>query len=147
MTNAESPTVVPDVSVAAKWYFDDEDTEQARQLHERVRRGTMTLLVPDCFFYEFVGLIRKAERRVPPRVTAERAREIVTAIVSLDATVVGSRFMLIDALRLSQTLDVAPYDALYLAIADGAGVTFVTADQKLYDRIKHLPYVRWLRDL
>jgi len=39
------------------------------------------------------------------------------------------------------------YDALYLAVAERAGATFVTADKVLYDRIQNLPYVQWLGNL
>ncbi len=58
-----------------------------------------------------------------------------------------SRPYLPDMVRLSRALDVAVYDALYLAVAERAGATFVTADKRLYDRILHLPFAQWLGDL
>jgi len=142
------PSIVPDASVAAKWYLTDEDlTVEARGLLEQFRQRAAVPLVPDCFYYELTGLIRRAERRQPPRLSPAQVDAAITDVVALPIPSVESRPYLSDMLRHSRALNVAVYDALYVAVAERASATFVTADKSLYDRILHLPFVRWLGDL
>jgi len=42
--------------------------------------------------------------------------------------------------------DCALYDALYLALAQQLALPFVTADRRLYERIRHLSYAVWIGD-
>jgi predicted nucleic acid-binding protein len=148
VTQIESGLLVVDVSVAAKWYLDDEThTDQARALAVRFRSGEVSFVVPDCFFYEFVGLVRRAERRNPPRLDFERSGEIVAEVAGLPVQVIDCRSVLSRALEMSRTLDIATYDALYIAAAESMAANFVTADERLYERIKHLSFTRWIGDL
>jgi predicted nucleic acid-binding protein len=138
-------TVVPDASVAAKWYLDDEeDTHAARAIHRRFEDGTLALVVPDSFFYELGALTRRAERRVPPRLTADQATAIYERIATLTLETYSCQHLLVRAAARSRELEVSLYDALYLVLADLTQATFVTADGKLFERIKHLPRVTWI---
>ena len=38
------------------------------------------------------------------------------------------------------------YDALYLALAQEMGVSFITADGRLYRRVRAIPTVLWIGD-
>ena len=42
-----------------------------------------------------------------------------------------------DASKLASKLEVAVYDAIYIAAASNSGATMITADQKLYKKIKN----------
>ena len=139
--------LVPDASVAAKWYLrDEEHTAQADALAGEFRRGIVNLLVPDCFYYELTGLLRRAERRQPFRLSPEQVDAAIAAVVALPIPSVESRPYLPDMVRHSRALDVAVYDALYLTVAERARATYVTADKSLYDRVLSLPFVRWIGD-
>lgn len=147
-SSASIPAIVPDASVAAKWYLADEDlTAEARRLLEQFQQRLAIPLVPDCFYYELAGLIRRGERRQPPRLSPAQVDAAISDVAALPIPSVESRPYLPDMVRLSRALDVAVYDALYLAVAERAGATFVTADKRLYDRILHLPFAQWLGDL
>lgn len=142
------PTIVPDASVGAKWYFDDEAyTVQARALLEQFHDDTISLTVPDCFFYELLSMVRRGERRRPPRATPARSDEIIAKLATLPLARMDSAPLLPGALQASRTYDIAPYDALYLTAAERIGATFITADRRLYQRIQQLAYVRWLGDV
>ena len=142
------PTIVPDASVGAKWYFDDDEhTAYARVLVEQVLAGQISLVVPDCFFYELLSVIRRGERRRPPRATPARSDEIIAKLATLPLARVDSIRLLPGALQASRTYDIAPYDALYLTAVERIGATFITADRRLYQRIQQLAYVRWLGDV
>lgn len=142
------PTIVPDASVGAKWYFDDEAyTVQSRALLEQFHDDTISLTVPDCFFYELLSMVRRGERRRPPRATPARSDEIIAKLATLPLVRMDSAPLLPGALQASHTYDIAPYDALYLTAAERIGATFITADRRLYQRIQQLAYVRWLGDV
>ncbi len=142
------PTIVPDASVGAKWYFDDEAyTVQARALLEQFHDDTISLTVPDCFFYELLSMLRRGERRRPPRATPARSGEIIAKLATLPLARMDSAPLLPGALQASRTYDIAPYDALYLTAAERIGATFITADRRPYQRIQQLAYVRWLGDV
>jgi predicted nucleic acid-binding protein len=137
--------VVPDASVAAKWYLrDEEHTAQADAIADEFRRGSVNLVVPDCFYYELTGLLRRAERRQPARLSAAQVDAAIADVVALPIPSVESRPYLSQAVWHSRALDVAVYDALHLTVTEHTGATFVTADKSLYDRVRSLASVRWL---
>ena len=147
-SNSPPPTIIPDASVGAKWYFDDETyTAQAHALLDQFHDDTISLIVPDCFFYELLSMVRRGERRRPPRATPARSDEIIATLATLPLTRVDSARLLPGALQVSRTYDIAPYDALYLTTAERTGATFIAADRRLYQRIQQLAYVRWLGDV
>ena len=142
------PTIVPDASVGAKWYFDDEEyTAHARVLVRQVLAGQISLVVPDCFFYELLSVVRRGERRRPPRATPARSDEIIAELATLPLARVDSARLLPGALQASRTYDIAPYDALYLTAAERVGATFIAADRRLYQRIRQLTDERWLGEV
>jgi predicted nucleic acid-binding protein len=72
--------LVPDASVAAKWYLEDEElVAQANGMLDRYAAGHVSFAAPDSIFYELAGLVRTAERRSPPRITAQQADAIYAA--------------------------------------------------------------------
>lgn len=129
--------------MAAKWYLQDEpDLEAARALYRRFEHGTVLFAVPDCFSYELGGVVRTAERR--RRITADQADAILAAIAELPLDTFTGQLLLPIAGTRARTLNITLYDALYLAVAELTGATLVTADQRLYRQLEHLPYVRLL---
>lgn len=136
---------MPDASVAAKWYLDDEeDVDAARNLLRRRERGEITFVVPHCFYYEFGNIIRTAERRTPPRITPNRADEILEAISQAPMSTAPTRLLLRRAMDRSREAEISLYDAFYLVVAEMLGAKFVTADAPLYDRLRGLPSVERL---
>jgi predicted nucleic acid-binding protein len=136
---------VPDAGVAAKWFLDDEDDlAPARDLLREEAQGRLSFVAPDCLYYEFGNLIRTAERRTPPRLTPARADEIIESIRSKSVSTVPSRLLLVRALERSRASDVSLYDAFYVVAAEMLGATFVTADDRLYERLRVLAFVRRL---
>ena len=55
--------------------------------------------------------------------------------------------MVESAKEIAEEKDVSVYDAIYISLADITGFEFVTADEKLYNKVKDLKYVKLLRNL
>jgi predicted nucleic acid-binding protein len=134
--------------VAAKWFLDDEaDTAAARFLFARFAAGELTLVVPDCFFYEVAGLLQRAERR--QRISVAQADLFITRVEALPdrgLDSVGSQELIREAFTWARELHGSVYDAMYLLVAKQRGIPFVTADDTLYRKVAHLPFVRLLSD-
>ena len=148
--DAAAPTspaaVVPDSSVAAKWFLHDEEhTQEARAVLAAFTAGRLGLVVPDCFYYEFAGLVIRAERR--GRITSDEADKIVATVAEMPLVGVASGPLIVRALTLARAFEGSPYDAIYLLLAEDRDIPFVTADETLYKKIGQLEHVHFLANI
>lgn len=74
------------------------------------------------------------------------AGEAIEAFLALGFTVADEDALITGAYELVHQHGCALYDAYYLALAEQLSAPFLTADRKLYDRLRHLPYVVWPGD-
>jgi predicted nucleic acid-binding protein len=78
------------------------------------------------------------------RLAPEDGRDAIAEFVQLPLRLVAGEGLVGPAYDLARQHGCSLYDALYLALAQQLGVPLVTADQRLYRQIGHLPAVRWL---
>jgi predicted nucleic acid-binding protein len=139
--------MVVDASVAVKWHLQDEAfVPQADLLLTRFTQGKTNLLAPDYIRYEVPAAITVASRGTTPRIRQAQAQEAIEEFLALELTTVGSNELILAAYHVVHQYEVAFYDGLYLAVAQRLGLPFITADRKLYDRIRQLPPVIWIGD-
>ncbi len=139
--------LVVDASVAAKWHLDDEDhVAEATLLLERFGRGEVELLAPTQIRFEVPSTFTVATLGQNPRLTVTEARSAIEEFLSLAITVIDDDQLVLSAFDLSQQYNCAMYDALYAALSQRLGIPFITADQRLYQRIRSLPEVIWIAD-
>jgi len=50
--------IVLDASVAVKWFSEEEYTEKALELRERIRVGKERVIVPDLLLYELANALK-----------------------------------------------------------------------------------------
>jgi len=134
--------IVVDTSVLIKWFktSGEELLEEAKQLLEEVDRQPVEVHVPALLLYE-VGNILLLETRLGLG-ALDRAIERLEAlpfVVAPPATPLLKR-----AVRLGREFSLTFYDASLLAVAVELDCPFVTADQRLFDRIQTLQRVRHL---
>ena len=135
---------VVDASVAALWYFPEEDTEVADSLLEVAK---IELLAPDILHLEMAVLVRERVRRgeIDPG-TAERVLE---ALRKAPVELKSSADLAQQALSLSLREGLGLYDAFYLTLAMQAGCPIVTADPRLHELLRGSPFaqhVLWVGD-
>jgi predicted nucleic acid-binding protein len=81
-----------------------------------------------------------------PRLTSDEGREALEEFLGLAVPTIADDNLIREAYPLVQSYGCAFYDALYLALAQRLGISFITADHKLYERIRWLPSALWLGD-
>lgn len=141
------PALVVDASVAAKWHLTDEqDADTAKLLLARFGAGEVDLVAPDQIRYEVCNAIAVATIGPTPRMTAEQGKEAVEEFLGLGLPTVADNELIAEAYPLVHQYGCAFYDALYVALAERLEIPFVTADRRLYERVRHLPYVIWIGD-
>ena len=126
------PTLVVDASVAVKWLIPEPDSDRARAL-----RGRFRLIAPQLIYAECANIIWKKSRRGD--ISAEEAGRIAALIDDLDIEVASMRRLVTIATAFSTTLDHSAYDCIYLALAAAEGCPFVTADERLIQKLAREP--------
>lgn len=140
-------SMVVDASVAVKWHLTDEDdVDAAALLLTRFGERDVDLVAPDQIRYEVPNAIAVATVGRSPRITAEQGTEAIDEFLRLSLPTVADNELIAEAYALVHQYGCAFYDALYLALAERLAISFITADRRLYERVRHLPYVIWIGD-
>ncbi|MEX1254341.1 MAG: type II toxin-antitoxin system VapC family toxin [Dehalococcoidia bacterium] len=144
--------LVIDASVLVQLYVKDAAEKFTDVADDIVRRhvgGTLELVAPQFILYEIPSAIRRAVRR--GRLEPSDAHLSIRHFFNLGLRTLGSdatlRPMIESAYVRGTALGCHLYDALYLVVAEVLGYRFITADQKLYDRIRdEVDYAIWVED-
>ena len=117
--------------------------------HEPVQRAWTVwqaageeFVAPALAFYEVTNAIRQQLKA--GALTANAGRKALEVALALPITLSSELVDHLRALELAAQLNRhATYDAHYLALAERLGVEFWTADERLYNAVRHaLPWVR-----
>jgi len=139
--------VCVDASLAIKWIFPEDLSDQAGNLRRQWRRDEVTLVAPPLFPAEVTSIIR--ERAFRGELSLAQADAVLERTllwpVSLSAPLPAlQRTALSYAHRFNHP---KAYDAQYLALADVLGCEFWTGDRRLVNSLRSaLPWVKWVGD-
>lgn len=133
--------IVLDASVVLKWIFTDEEGgERAAHFKDAHVNGTKIIAVPDLLFYE-IGNVLATKTRLSEASIAE-AFSLLWEF-SLERFDLGlDEYQ--SSLALSRKYKITLYDAAYVELSRRLKCAFVTADKKLYDKIKSVKAVELL---
>jgi predicted nucleic acid-binding protein len=138
---------VLDASVAAKWYLTDEQfVAECRLLFDRFVAGTLAFVAPLHIQYEVPNAIMVASRRQPPRLSEQAARAVIQDFIDLGIPTVHDDALVSVAMGLAYQHGCAFYDGFYVALSQRLSLPLITADNKLYQAVGHLPDVIWIAD-
>ena len=127
MTVTKSRRYVFDASVALKWYLPEDDSKEARQWYEAIKKGKIFALAPEFLLIECANALLKHHKLI---------KEDVTAIID-DLTNSGLELIPLSILRIDQIIALAErynltiYDAIYLELARFTDVKLITTDTSL----------------
>ncbi len=133
--------IVLDASVVLKWIFADEDGgERAERFKKAHVSGQEVIAVPDLLFYE-IGNVLATKTRLPGASVAEAFSLLWD--FGLERFDLGlDEFQ--SSLALSRKHKITLYDAAYVELSRRLTCPFVTADRKLYEKIKSIKSVELL---
>ena len=133
--------IVLDASVVLKWIFDDEaGAEPAARLKNAHVAGHEIVAVPDLLFYE-IGNVLATKTRLSEAAIAEAFSFLWE--FSLERFDLGlEEFQ--GSLALSRKYKITLYDAAYVELSRRLKCAFVTADKKLYEKVRSIKTVELL---
>jgi predicted nucleic acid-binding protein len=139
------PDYLIDTSVAIKWFIErnEANVKEARLLRDAYLRRRCNLRAPDLLVLEFANALAFAHRREKRQVreALQSLQEIAIDLLPFEWKTLGG------AVELAAALQVAVYDAYFLAMAVVSGVQLVTADDAFLRRVKPHPNALALHDL
>ena len=118
-----------------KWLVNEKGSDDAFKLLDEWGKGECDLAAPELLRVEVTNaLINYSKRGLLPN---EKYLEGIQCLEKLPLRYVNEDWSLIrEASTLAWKLDVAVYDAIYIAAASNTCSTMITADQKLFNKAK-----------
>jgi len=132
---------VLDASVIVKWYRTEKGTDKAIKIRDGYKNGKYDIAVPDLVFLELANAIRYMEGS-----TVQDVHNVLDNFIKLDINIIVPTIDLIkDASSLAYEYDITTYDdAIYLSLAQNLDFEFITADNRLFKKVKSLSFVNLL---
>jgi len=135
--------IIIDASVVVKWFSEEEYTEKALAIRERIRMGEERVIVPDLLLYELANALK-----YNPSFDANDVSDALTSIFDMDLEIVTPIPEIINlAVALAFDYNITVYDAFYIALAKDLELTFITADRRLCERVRGLDYVEFIGEM
>jgi predicted nucleic acid-binding protein len=135
--------IILDASVVVKWFSEEEYTEKALEIRERIRRGEERVIVPDLLLYELANALN-----YNPNFNVNDVSDALKSIFDMDLDIVTPLPEIINlAITIAFEYTITVYDAFYIALAKDLRFSFITADARLCERVKDLDFVKFLGDL
>lgn len=126
--------LILDSSVIAKWFFVENDSDNALIIKENFTKNKISISVPLLLYYEINNLLKTAVKKY--RIDEQDAIEVYKAFLQLNFVTYSSEFLLQKTLEIAIKYDISSYDATYIALSEYLQIQFLTADQKLLNKVK-----------
>jgi len=139
LTTKLPESAVLDSSVVLKWFRKDEIwRDSALQLRQTYLDGHMLIYVPDLLIYEIANVLR-----YKPDLTHPQVQKALASLFDMQIKIIEiSHGMIKTTIHLAYSYDITVYDATFVATAEYLKVPFITADEKLSEKLADVPYVQ-----
>lgn len=98
--------------------------------------------MPDLLLYEISNAMRYDKK-----FDSELIKKSIKSLLNMDiAITLPSEELLSEAVNMAFEKDITVYDATYVALAKFIDFKFITADEKLYKKIKDLNFVKFIAE-
>ncbi len=99
--------IILDTSVVVKWFSEEDFTDKALEIRERIRMGEERVIVPDLLLYELANALK-----YNPSFDANDVSDALTSIFDMDVNIVTPMRGIINvAVSLAFEYDITVYDA------------------------------------
>lgn len=134
--------LVLDTSVVLKWYKEEIYTEIAIKIKDEFIEGVHEIAVPDLVLYELTNAMRYDNN-----FTSEIIKESLSKFIDLEVDIlIPTEEIINSAVEMSYKHDITIYDAIFVSLAELIGAAFITADEKLYEKIKELGFAKFITE-
>ena len=139
-----SGEIVVDASLALKWVLEEPYSTEAHELLENWGGQRNKLLAPALFLYEVANALTKRMQR--HQLTLAQAKQRLGFFLESGPLLQQIGAVHPRALELADRFRLpTAYDAHYLALAEFQRCEFWTADERLWNSVKHeLQWVHWV---
>jgi predicted nucleic acid-binding protein len=132
--------LVLDTSIVLKRYKEEEYTEIALKIKKDFVEGLNEIIVPDLVLYEMANVLRFTDG-----FNERLIKKSLESFIDLGVDIVIPTIEMISlATKLSYKYKITVYDAIFIALSKIINGIFVTADKKLYEKVKELKFVKFI---
>jgi len=142
---AETPiAVVIDASVCIKWFssLKEENVDQAIKLRSDFFYKRIYIIAPDLLIYEITNALS-----YNPKFTSGHVVEALNSLNSMQIKTIKPIPQVMEiAVNIRYKKNISIYDSVYMALSRFINAQFITADKKLYEKVKDLGNTIFLAD-
>ncbi|MGM0368578.1 MAG: type II toxin-antitoxin system VapC family toxin [Actinomycetota bacterium] len=134
-----------DASVCIKWFSvsNEKNLDKSNALRDYYYQRKILLAAPDLLIYEIGNALS-----LNPNFNKDNVIKAVNSLYQMEIILLkANRDIMAEAVKLKFEKDITVYDAVYVAIARKFNLQFITADQKLYNKVKDIGCSIYLPDL
>lgn len=137
-------SAVLDSSVILKWFRAHEVLrEQALWIRQAYLDGNLRVYAPDLLIYEIANVLR-----YKPDMDPRKVQQAIGSLFDMGIGIVPpSERLMARAVEIAYSHKVTIYDAVFSALAERLNAPFVTADEKLAEKLRKLDYVHFLGEV
>ena len=135
-----------DASVILKWYFEENLSEDARELRRWIQHEGIGVAIPDYFFIEAANVLWK-KTVLLKEVRRIEAWEIFREIRKLPFQIIPVQEILTSVFQFISQHKISVYDGIYLITAHELGAKLITADSAFVHQLKGLSLSTTAADL
>lgn len=130
--NNGTKIIVVDASVVAKWFVQEEETENALLLRNDYLKGKTVIACPDLLGYEVLNALR-----YKPSFGEKDLNEVASALrkYSFLSYPILNHGLADQAIKVAMKYGLSIYDSSYIAVANELDSTLYTADRKLVEKV------------
>lgn len=133
-----------DTSVAVKWFTREEkDSAKALMLREQLLKGLCAITIPDLLLYEIANALK-----YNPKFSAKDVKDALDSILTMGIEIREIEGLILnEAIEIAFKLKVTTYDAYFIALSRREKKPLLTADYKLFNRVKSLKNIIKLSEM
>lgn len=132
---AREEKIVIDASVVTKWYSEEEETAKAIQYKDEHVNRRIDLIAPALLLYEVANALN-----YKPDFTEKDVKNSISALIDLSLSIkLPTKEVMEKTVTIARKYDLSIYDSSYIALAESLNIKMVTADEKLWEKMKEHP--------
>lgn len=137
-------SIVLDSSVVIKWFRSYEILrDQAIKLRQAYLNGNMMIVVPDILIYEIANVLRYKSDMDPLKV-----KYAIQSLFDMEIDIQNINLDIMErTVEIAYNFNTTIYDSAFVALAENLGIGFVTADDKLIQKLYGFPDIYHLSEI